>query len=184
MLADHCSLALQELHRRHARAVVASATRVLRDHELAGDVSQDVFVGLWRQPARHDAARGPLGPFLCLQARRRAIDVRRATAARNLREERAARCETGRDSDSARWHAVVESHLREAVAALQPAQRRPIQLAFFNGHSYREVADLLGEPEGTIKSRIRAGLLKLRTTLATAELPEASLEGPLRVAGT
>jgi RNA polymerase sigma-70 factor (ECF subfamily) len=79
---------------------------------------------------------------------------------------------------------VVESHLREAVAALQPAQRRPIQLAFFNGHSYREVADLLGEPEGTIKSRIRAGLLKLRTTLATAELPEASLEGPLRVAGT
>ena len=171
LLADRRSEALREICRRYEDAVIAVAHRVLRDPGLAGDVAQEVFLGLWRQPSRFEPTRGPLGAFLCLQARGRAIDVLRSSISRAKREARTAGSDAV-EHDSAPWQAVWNAHVRSAVEALDAGQRRPIELAFFNGLSYREVAELLNVPEGTIKTRIRTGLHRLRVSLAS-ELPGA-----------
>ena len=75
------------------------------------------------------------------------------------------------------WDLAVAEHVKEAVATLPPEEKRAIELAYFGGHTYREVADLLGLPEGTVKSRIRAGLKRLRAELAEAGLGEGEWSG-------
>lgn len=162
--------ALAEAYRRHAGAVFGLARRVLVDRELAEEVVQEVFLRLWDNPDRFDPARGTLRSFLLAQCHGRAVDMIRSEEARRARESRdhRERAEAGYDLEHEVWDLTVSEQVREALATLPEGERRAIELAYFGGRSYREAATILGEPEGTVKSRIRAGLKRLRTGLAEA----------------
>ena len=162
--------ALAEAYRRHAGAVFGLAKRVLGDRALAEEVVQEVFLRLWQQPDRFDADRGSLRSYLLAQSHGRAVDLLRSEGARRRREERDARstAEAGYDLEHEVWDLAVAEHVREAMAELPDDERRAIELAYFGGLTYRQVADVLGAPEGTVKSRIRSGLRRLRGGLAQA----------------
>jgi RNA polymerase sigma-70 factor (ECF subfamily) len=159
--------ALAEIYRRHADACFGTACRILRDPAQAQEVVQDVFVRLWQEPERFDPVRGTMRAFLVVGVRNRAIDVLRAEVARRDREVRTERLGSfaGYDLEREVWDLTVAEHVRASVAQLADDERRAIELAYFGGHSYREVAVILEEPEGTVKSRIRAGLRRLRDSL-------------------
>ena len=159
--------ALAELYRRHGAPCFALARRVLVDRVLAEEVVQEVFLRLWRQPERFDAERGSMRSFLFAQVHGRAVDLLRAETARRAREEREALRSPTVDDDLER--AVMEltegEAVRRALQMLSEGERQAIELAYFGGHTYKEVAVLLEQPEGTVKSRIRSGLLRLRAAL-------------------
>lgn len=158
--------ALAEAYRRHGGAVFALARRVLGDRIGAEDVTQLVFSALWESPDRFDPERGSLRAFLLTMAHRRAVDLVRADGRRRQREERSAgRAEPAYDLEHEVWDLTVAERVREALSELSGAERRVIEMAYFEGYTYREVASLLGEPEGTVKSRIRLGLQRLRAAL-------------------
>ena len=166
-LADGDHDALAELYRRHGGAVWAVARRVCNDRTLAEDVTQTVFVDLWRRPRRFDPARGALRPWLVAQAHARAVDAVRSEAARRRRHERESHYAPppSPDVEAAAHLATLSANVRRAVDQLAAEERQAIVLAYFGGHSYRETAALLGAPEGTVKSRIRRGLSGLRSVL-------------------
>lgn len=155
--------ALTELYRRYEHLVRGSALRICGPDE-AEDVTQDVFLRLWRRPDAYDARRGSLRTYLHMQARSHAIGVIRRDRSRDRRER-----VVGRDghpphldvADTVIGQVRVEA-VRRRLACLPSPQRQAIVLAFFGQFSYREVARLLDVPEGTVKSRIRAGLTALR----------------------
>src|SRR5271165_1037577 len=159
--------ALAETYRRHGGAVLALARRVTCDGGDAEDVVQEVFLRLWNQPDRFDPARGSLRSFLLAQSHARAVDIVRSRSARQRREERDARstATAGYDVDREVWDLAVADQVAEAMAGLPATERTAIELAYFEGHTYREVAALLSEPEGTVKSRIRNGLRRMRKAL-------------------
>lgn len=162
---DHDALA--GLYDRYGGAVWSVARRVCNDRTLAEDVTQIVFVDLWRRPQRFDPSRGGLRPWLVAQAHARAVDTVRSESARQRRHEREAHLAPPPSPDvEATAHVAQLSHeVRRAVGRLAAEERDAIVLAYFGGHSYRETAALLGAPEGTIKSRIRRGLSGLRHVL-------------------
>jgi RNA polymerase sigma-70 factor (ECF subfamily) len=162
--------ALAEAYRRHAGAVLALAQRVLRDRSLAEEVVQEVFLKLWNQPERYDPERGTLRSFLLAQAHGRSVDALRSESARRNREEREARqtAEAGYDLEHAVVDLSVAEQVRTALSSLHEGERQAIELAYFGGHTYRQVASILGQPEGTIKSRIRLGMRHLRDALGDA----------------
>jgi RNA polymerase sigma-70 factor, ECF subfamily len=159
--------ALAEVYRRHAPAAFGLARRIVADRALAEEVVQEVFLRLWNVPDRFDAARGSLRTYLLTQTHGRSVDVIRAEASRRAREERDARltAEGGYDLEREVWDLTQAEHVRDALSLLTEGERKAIELAYFGGHTYREVAVLLDEPEGTVKSRIRSGLRRLRTVL-------------------
>ena len=167
--------ALAEAYRRHAGAVFALARRVLADLTTAEEVVQEVFLRLWTQPDKFDPDRGSLRSYLLAQTHGRAVDLLRSDTSRRRREEREARqtAEAGYDLEHEVWDLTVADKVKEVVAVLPVAERRAIELAYFGGHTYREVAALLGEPEGTVKSRIRAGLQRMRSALKSSELADS-----------
>jgi RNA polymerase sigma-70 factor (ECF subfamily) len=160
--------ALSEAYRRHAGAVFALARRVLVDASLAEEVVQEVFLDLWYRPERFDPDRGSLRSFLLAQTHGKAVDLVRSEQSRRNREEREARLrvDPGQDIDQEVWQLTVAERVRKALEALRPEERRAIELAYFGGRTYREAAAVLGEPEGTVKTRIRAGLRRMREQLA------------------
>lgn len=162
--------ALAEVYRRHAGPAFALARRLLWDGGVAEEIVQEVFVKLWHEPERFDPARGTLRSFLLAQTHSRSVDALRSETARRRREEREARttAEAGYDLEHEVGDIVVAEHVREALSEIPEVERKPIELAYFGGHSYREVAQLLGEPEGTVKSRIRAGLKRMHRTLTAS----------------
>jgi RNA polymerase sigma-70 factor (ECF subfamily) len=159
--------ALAEAFRRHGGAIFALARRVLGDAGRAEEIVQEVFVRLWNTPERFDPERGSLRSFLLAQAHGRAVDLLRSDTARREREEREARrtAEAGYDVEHEVWDLAVAEQVRQAVSSLPEEERKAIELAYFRGRTYREVAVELGAPEGTIKSRIRSGLKRLRASL-------------------
>jgi RNA polymerase sigma-70 factor (ECF subfamily) len=162
--------ALAEAFRRHGGAVFGLARRLVGDDALAEEVVQEVFLRLWQQPDRFDADRGSLRSFLLAQSHGRSVDLLRSEGARRRREERDARstAESGYDLELEVWDLAVAERVQEALHGLPEGERRAIELAYFGGHTYREVAVILGEPEGTVKSRIRAGMRRMRQGLADA----------------
>lgn len=163
--------ALAEVYRRHAGAVFGLAKRLLNDHSRAEEVVQEVFVRFWNDPNRFDPDRGSLRSFLLATTHGRSVDMIRSDAARRRREERDARqqqAEAGYDIAHEVWDIAMAGHVRQAMEALQSGERAAIELAYFGGLTYKEAAAQLGQPEGTVKSRIRAGLKKLRAELSDA----------------
>jgi RNA polymerase sigma-70 factor (ECF subfamily) len=143
----------------------------------AEDVVQEVFVRLWNEPDRYDAARGSLRSFLLAQAHGRAVDTVRSRVARARREERDARAtaNSGYDLQHEVWDLAVADQVVQAMSALPTEERAAIELAYFEGHTYREVAQLLAQPEGTVKSRIRNGLRRMRHSLSESGMKDAEL---------
>jgi RNA polymerase sigma-70 factor (ECF subfamily) len=169
--------ALADAYRRPAGAVFALARRVLGgDVAAAEEVVQEVFLRLWNAPDRFDPGRGSLRSFLLAHTHGRSVDVLRADSARRRREERDARAtaEAGYDLEHEVADMATASHVRAALGDLPEGERRAIELAYFGGRTYREVAVMLGEPEGTVKSRIRAGMKRLRVSLADAGIGSPS----------
>jgi RNA polymerase sigma-70 factor (ECF subfamily) len=166
--------ALAEVYRRHAGPCLGLARRVLADRTLAEEVVQEVFVRTWREPDRFDAQRGTMRAFLLAQVHGRAVDLLRAESARRAREERDAIRSARAEIDLEReiMQLTEAEAVRRALASLADGEREAIGLAYFGGHTYREVAQILEQPEGTVKSRIRAGLLRLRAALIESGVSE------------
>lgn len=162
--------ALAETYRRHAGAVYGLARRVLGDPAIAEEVVQEIFLRLWNMPDKFDPGRGSLRSFLLAQAHGRAVDLLRADTSRRQREERDARqtAEGGYDIEHEVWDLALADQVKEVMAALPDEERKAIELAYFGGRTYREVAVALGAPEGTVKSRIRTGLRRMRAGLSDA----------------
>ncbi|MCU1504866.1 MAG: polymerase, sigma-24 subunit, subfamily [Ilumatobacteraceae bacterium] len=162
--------ALAEAYRRHAGAVYGLARRLLTNQAQAEEVVQEIFLRLWNDPGRFDPERGSLRSFLLTQTHGRSVDLLRGETARRRREEREAsfNARPAYELDREVWDLALAGHVREAMANLQDGEREAIELAYFGGHTYREVATMLGQAEGTVKSRIRAGLKRLRAELTTA----------------
>jgi RNA polymerase sigma-70 factor (ECF subfamily) len=159
--------AFAEVYRRHGGAAYSLACRTLSDRHTAEEVVQEVFLRLWERPERFEAERGTLRTYLLLETHGRCIDVVRSRTRRAQREERVVQLNPADpyDLELEIWDLTLAERVREARAALTDDERRAIDVAYFGRHSYREVAALLGEPEGTVKSRIRSGLEKLREQL-------------------
>jgi RNA polymerase sigma-70 factor (ECF subfamily) len=154
----------------HAGPVFRAALAVVRDREIAEDVTQDVFLELWRHPHRYDRARGELRPFLLLLARSRALDAcRRAATARRARErlEREVVCVAPPSEDAAvaAQRTAAGRVVRAGVRRLPAEQRDAIALAYWGGLSAAEIAASSGAPLGTVKSRVRLGLVRLARDL-------------------
>lgn len=164
--------ALAEAYRRHAGAVFGLARRLLHEKAAAEEVVQEVFVRLWNAPDRFDPERGSLRSYLLAQAHGRAVDQLRSESSRRRREEREARetAQGGYDLEHEVADIIIADQVREILGGLPDTERRPIELAYFRGHTYREVAAILGEPEGTVKSRIRSGLKRMHSQLAVSGL--------------
>lgn len=155
----------------HSVAAFAVAARI-SGPTVAADVTQEVFIRLWNNPTRFNPERGSLRAFLVAIARNLATDRLRSEAARGNRERR-----VGGDRSTPRTAAVDDQLLRddaavhvvEALGALPLDTRDAIVTAFYGQLTYRETASVLDEPEGTIKSRIRAGLAQLRREIGTSD---------------
>lgn len=166
--------ALAEVYRRHAGSAYALARRLLRNAALAEEVVQELFIRLWDKPERYDPSRGSLRAFLLSDTHGRALDLIRSEDSRRRREEREAQLVPvdSRDLEAEVWALVSSETVRDSLSRLSEHERRAIELAYFDGQTYQEVAQTLGEPEGTVKSRIRSGLKRLRTDLVSTGMVE------------
>ncbi len=166
--------ALRDAYREFSPAVLGLATRVIANESIAEEVLQEVFVRLWEQPERFDPTRGPLRAYLLAMTHSRAVERVRSEESLRRRHELAQR-EALREPPVESPERVlvdkdVSAAIRSALADLPANQRVPIEMAYFEGMSYRQVAAALDEPEGTVKYRIRGGMQKLRTALRSAEV--------------
>lgn len=168
--------ALDILYDRYARAVYAFAVRIVGDGLLAEEVLQEAFVRAWQQSQRFELARGSFASWLLSITHNLAIDEVRK---RQRRPQRAVsvdiadvlqgEVDTTVDVEEAAEAAELRTRIQAAMATLPEAQRRVIELAFFDGLTQREIATFLDEPLGTIKTRMRLGMQKLRDLLAAEE---------------
>lgn len=145
--------------------VFGLALRTTRSHALAEEVAQEVFIQVWDQASRFDPAKGSARSWVATIAHRRAVDVvRRAQASANRDEAQPAE---GPAADVAEQVVDVDEHdrVRHAMKALTDLQREAVELAYFGGLTYRQVAERLGAPLGTVKTRMRDGLARIRTTM-------------------
>jgi RNA polymerase sigma-70 factor, ECF subfamily len=160
--------AFAALYDRLSPQVLGVALRVLRDRALAEEVSQEVLVEVWRKADRFDPTRGSAAGWVATLTHRRAVDRVRSEQASRDRDDRVQRRDEARAVDDV--SDTVERRLdhwqvRQALSVLSERQREAVELAYFKGHTYREVAEVLGIPEGTAKSRLRDALLRLRGSL-------------------
>ncbi|HYU46787.1 MAG TPA: sigma-70 family RNA polymerase sigma factor [Terriglobales bacterium] len=156
--------AMAALYDRYSSIVYAVALRVLQDTGAAEDVLQDIFMQLWRKPGAFDANRGNMAAWLAVIARNRAIDALRRRRPQDDIEDVIVAVEPDLASEAERSRAMEK--VRGALQAMSQSQRSALEMAYFEGLSHSEIAEKTGEPLGTIKTRIRSGLLSLRKVLA------------------
>jgi RNA polymerase sigma-70 factor, ECF subfamily len=152
--------AMGALYDRYSSLVYAVGLRVLANSAAAEDLLQEVFMQLWSNPARFDASRGSLGAWLAVIARNRAIDAVRKRRYESDIEDIVVSVEPDLASEADRSRAA--KNVRDVLNGMHPVQRQALEMAFFEGLTHTEIAAKTGEPLGTIKTRIRAGLLALR----------------------
>jgi RNA polymerase sigma-70 factor (ECF subfamily) len=161
--------ALEALYRRYGRPCYGLARRILADEQFAQDVVQVVFLTVWRDASRFDPARGGFSTWLLSMTHHKAVDAVRREE--NLRKRRTtSEALDGRESDSPQvedevWSLLRRSRVREALRTLPDPQREALTLAYFGGHTQREIAGLTGTPLGTVKTRMLAGMRRLRDAL-------------------
>lgn len=152
--------AMATLYDRYSRLVYSVALRVLREPTAAEDVLQEVFMQLWRNPDSFTAARGALGAWLAVVARNRSIDVlrrrRTATSVDDL-----PLVAPGNLADEAERNTLMQ-RARASIQQLPREQRKTLEMAFFDGLTHSEIAEMTGDPLGTVKTRIRTALLSVR----------------------
>jgi RNA polymerase sigma-70 factor, ECF subfamily len=156
--------AMEEIFRRYSGAVYSVALRVLHDSAQAEDVLQEVFLQLWRHPVTFVQQRGSLGAWLVVVARNRAIDLLRRRKLTDPVEE-VALASSLNVADEAERNTTMQK-VRQAIAGLPDEQRKALELAYFEGLSHAEIANRTGDPLGTVKTRIRQGLISLRKAFA------------------
>ncbi len=160
--------AMSALYDRYGGRVFALANRVLGDRELAEDVTQEVFLNLWKNPNSFDEARGKLRTLLLTQTHGRCVDVVRSRNSRSQRESKVALDPSLNIADEidAELIALDEAEaVRAALDTLPSHERTVLDLAYFGANTYREVARILSLPEGTVKTRMRSALHRLRAEL-------------------
>ncbi len=162
-------LALEELYDRYGRPCYALARRILSDEVLAQDVVQEVFLTVWRDASRFDVSRGAFATWLLSMTHHKAVDTVRREE--NLRKRRGSAEQLElREVEGPTVHEEVWSGLRRgrvvaALASLPDAQRHALELAYYGGYTQREIAGLTGTPLGTVKTRMLAGMRRLRDQL-------------------
>lgn len=168
--------ALATLYDRHAGLLLAMANRILGDKALAEDLVQDVFMEVWRRAHAFDPSRGSVRTWLLVRLRSRAVDrLRSAQHRREVAVDDVAPREpspTAEDPELAPDRALV----RKAIAELPEDQRLVIELSYFHGLSSSEIAERMGSPLGTVKSRTAAALTKLRAAMVAAEQRTGGLQ--------
>lgn len=172
---DRDQSAMAELYDRYARPVYSLAFHVLREQRAAEDVVQDVFLSFWNRPFTYVDARGTFGPWILRVTRNRSIDVLRKRSRErspgddeyaSLFEERIIDPEP--EPGDQVWTQAVAQQVRTAMLELNEAQRQVIELAYFYGMTQSEMADHLGIPLGTIKTRVRTALRRLSEIMVGA----------------
>ncbi len=163
--------ALREIMSTHGGVVYAMARRVVADPAMAEEVAQDAFLALWRRPGSYHSERGSLKAFLLGVTRNKAIDlVRHEESLKKAKDALITEAEAASETPSTNELAQgleERDELKTALSEISDVQREAVVLAYFGGRTYREVADELGIPEGTAKTRLRDGLSKLRTLLSS-----------------
>lgn len=173
-LAGRDLIAFEALYDRYGDLVYSVSLRIVGDIYVAEDVTQDVFLRVWRRPDQFDLSRGKFVTWLLSVARNRSIDQRRSQS-RRLRHEALPATDEEEDvlpSEDARDDPALATLLseeraavRKALEVLPPEQKLAIQLAYFGGMTQQEIANMLGHPLGTVKTRMRLGMQKMRTAL-------------------
>jgi RNA polymerase sigma-70 factor, ECF subfamily len=155
--------AMAALYDRYSPVVYSVALRVLGDTGAAEDVQQDVFMQLWRNPGAFDSSRGNLGAWLAVITRNRAIDTLRKRRPQDDIEDVVLSVvpDMAADADRSR----IAAKVRDLLTAMPAIQRAALEMAYYEGLTHTEIASKTGEPLGTIKTRIRAGLIALRKAL-------------------
>ncbi len=166
--------AFEVIYERHAQAAFSLAYRIAGTRNLAEDVVQEAFLSIWRAGGRYDRARGSVRTWVLGIVHHRAIDALRRAAVHETRrasdEGVAERVDAGVRTDvEAARHEEAQT-VRAAIGQLPPDQSRVIELAYFGGFTHTEIAELLGAPVGTIKGRMRLGLMKLRGALDAGQV--------------
>jgi RNA polymerase sigma-70 factor, ECF subfamily len=156
--------AMADLYDRYSGVVYGVALRVLANTTAAEDVVQEVFLQLWRNPQAFDADRGRLAPWLAVIARNRAIDHLRKRPLEDDIDELPISTGVDMEGEAARKLAIEK--VRGVLTQLPQDQRKALEMAFFEGMTHTEIAGKTGEPLGTVKTRIRTGLLALRKAFA------------------
>jgi RNA polymerase sigma-70 factor, ECF subfamily len=157
--------AMAALYDRYSSVVFSVALRVLGETGAAEDVLQEVFMQVWRNPGVFDSSRGNLGAWLAVIARNRAIDGLRKRRPETDVETVVVSVEPDLAGDAERSRAMEK--VRSALGAMPALQRSALEMAYFEGLSHSEIAAKTGEPLGTVKTRIRAGLFALRKAFQT-----------------
>ena len=156
---------MAQLYARYSSVVYAVALRVLGDTAAAEDVLQEIFIQLWRNPGAFDSGRGNLAPWLAVITRNRAVDSLRKRRPQTEISETTVSVEPDLAGEADRGRAMEK--VRAALKNMPEAQRSSLEMAYFEGYSHSEIAEKTGEPLGTVKTRIRNGLMLLRKAVET-----------------
>jgi len=156
---------MAQLYARYSSVVYAVALRVLGDTAAAEDVLQEIFIQLWRNPGAFDSGRGNLAPWLAVITRNRAVDSLRKRRPQTEISETTVSVEPDLASEADRGRAMEK--VRAVLKDMPQAQRSSLEMAYFEGYSHSEIAEKTGEPLGTVKTRIRNGLMLLRKAVET-----------------
>jgi len=162
--------ALAELYDRYGRVAYGLALRIVRDRALAEDAVQEAFLGVWRSAGTFRAEHGKPSTWILTLVHRRAVDLVRREERRRADPLDDVEQPTGEATDEEAWLRAQRQVVQEALRKLPPEQREAIELAYYGGFTQSELAEKLGQPLGTIKSRMFAGLKRLRELLAEAGL--------------
>jgi len=175
--------AVDDLYERFRRPAFALARRVLADDTLAEDVLQDVFLTVWRDPGAFDVRRGSFASWLMAMVHHKAVDAVRREESQRRRQTLAEKDLALRepvstyDVEEEAWNRTVSQRVRAALGDLPESQREALTLAYYGGYTQREVAALTGAPLGTVKTRMLAGMRRLKTGLGGAEDAAHGAEG-------
>jgi RNA polymerase sigma-70 factor (ECF subfamily) len=160
--------AFELLYERMAGQVLGLVRRVLRDPAQSEEVAQEVLVEVWRTATRFDRSRGSASTWVLTIAHARAVDRVRSAGAATARDERVGVRHVGREFDEVAEEVELrmeQQAVRSCLSTLTELQREAVRLAYYGGYTYREVAELLDTPLGTVKTRLRDGLIRLRDCL-------------------